>query len=64
MNDQQEGVLTQCSVRGLSDADVAALRHTLEEEIEANLGMAMMFALISAAQEWLADKVTISVILA
>ncbi|KAK9828202.1 hypothetical protein WJX74_002921 [Apatococcus lobatus] len=44
------------SVRGLSDADMADLRHTLEEQVAANLGMAMMFALISAAQEWLADK--------
>ena len=51
--------MTQCSVRGLSDADVAHLRRMLEAQIAANLGMAMMFALISAAQEWLADKVSL-----
>ena len=31
--------------------------HILEEQVQANLGMAMIYALISAAQDWIQDEV-------
>ena len=46
-----------CSVQGLSNQEVAALQSLIEEQIEANLGMAMLYTLVSAAQEWMRDKV-------
>jgi hypothetical protein len=46
-----------CSLRGLSDADIAALNAVLSEQVEANMGMAMIYVLVSAAQEWLREKV-------
>ena len=41
------------SVRGLSDAELSAVAGVIDEQIEANGGMAMMFAVVSSAQEWL-----------
>lgn len=41
------------SVRGLSDAAVAEATSMVREQIEQNLGMAMIFTLVSAAKEWL-----------
>lgn len=41
------------SVRGLSDAELADVARVIDEQVEANGGMAMMFAVVSAAQEWL-----------
>lgn len=46
-----------CSVQGLSNQEVAALQSLIQEQIEANLGMAMLYTLVSAAQEWMRDKV-------
>ena len=44
------------SVRGLSDADVASLQSTLDTQVEENMGMPMIYQLITAAQEWIAEK--------
>ena len=41
----------------LSDADVSELQQKLDAEVEANLGMAMIYNLITAAQEWVDEKV-------
>jgi hypothetical protein len=41
------------SVMGLSDADLAEASNVLNQQIEANLGMAMIYTLIGAAKEWL-----------
>lgn len=41
------------SARGLSDAELAEVAKVIDEQVEANVGMAMMFAVVSAAQEWL-----------
>lgn len=49
--------LLACSLRGLSDADLAALSAILDEQVEANIGMAMVYAMVAAAKEWLQDKV-------
>lgn len=46
-----------CRLQGLSDADVKQLQGVLEEQVEANLGMAMIYTLIGVAQEWLNEKV-------
>ncbi|KAK9919135.1 hypothetical protein WJX75_009630 [Coccomyxa subellipsoidea] len=46
------------SVRGISDADIAGLNKSLSEQVEENMGMAMIYALVSAAQEWLREKVS------
>ncbi|KAK9829546.1 hypothetical protein WJX72_006404 [[Myrmecia] bisecta] len=45
------------SIRGLSPEDLAQLQALLEQTAQENLGMAMIYALVSAAQEWLRDKV-------
>ena len=41
------------SVRGLSDAELAEVARVIDEQVEANVGMAMIFSVVSAAQEWL-----------
>ena len=41
------------SVRGLSDAELAEVAKVIDEQVEANGGMAMIFSVVSAAQEWL-----------
>lgn len=46
-----------CSEKGLSDADVAELQAAVDAAVEENMGMAMIYGLVSAAQEWLTDKV-------
>jgi hypothetical protein len=46
------------SVRGLSDAEIAQAQALLQEQVEANLGMAMIYTLVSAAQEWFQNKAT------
>lgn len=49
--------LSGCSSLGLSDADIASINSILAEQVEANMGMAMIYALVSAAQDWLQEKV-------
>ena len=44
------------SLKGLSDADIAALQRLVDDQVEENLGMAMIYTIIAAAQEWLRDK--------
>ncbi|PNW85981.1 hypothetical protein CHLRE_03g201776v5 [Chlamydomonas reinhardtii] len=46
------------SVTGLSDADLAEATAVLEEQVNANLGMAMIYTLIGAAKEWLQGRVS------
>jgi hypothetical protein len=41
------------AVYGLTDAQVASCAAQLQEEASQNLGMAMMYTLITAAKEWL-----------
>lgn len=41
----------------LSDDDVAELQSKLDQEVDSNLGMAMIYTLITAAQEWMNEKV-------
>eukprot|EP00210_Caulerpa_lentillifera_P002072 g1987.t1 len=48
------------SSAGLADEDISQVQLLVENEIEGNKGMAMMFNLIEAAREWLRDKVNAS----
>lgn len=41
------------AVRGLSDADIRQANEFLEQQIQENLGMAMVFTLVQAAKDWL-----------
>ena len=45
-----------CSEKGLSDADVAQLQGAVDAAVQENMGMAMVYGLVTAAQEWLTDK--------
>ncbi|GFR40401.1 hypothetical protein Agub_g953, partial [Astrephomene gubernaculifera] len=45
------------SVTGLSDSDLAEATAVLEEQVQANLGMAMIYTLMGAAKEWLQGRV-------
>lgn len=46
------------SVTGLSDADLAEATGLLEEQVQSNLGMAMIYTLIGAAKEWIQGRVS------
>lgn len=41
------------AVRGLSDAQIAEAMSKLAEVVEQNIGMAMIYSLVTTAQEWL-----------
>ncbi|KAL4426114.1 hypothetical protein ABPG77_002700 [Micractinium sp. CCAP 211/92] len=43
-------------LQGISDADVGTLQGVLDDAVQENLGMAMIYTLISLAQEWITDK--------
>jgi glucokinase len=45
------------SVQGLSGSDIAEVQRVMEEQVQANMGMAMLYPVVCAAQEWLLDKV-------
>uniref|UniRef100_A0A7N0VI09 RWD domain-containing protein n=2 Tax=Kalanchoe fedtschenkoi TaxID=63787 RepID=A0A7N0VI09_KALFE len=44
------------SLRGIQVEDLRALKVKLEEEASENLGMAMIYTLVTSAQEWLNEK--------
>ncbi|CAM8909695.1 hypothetical protein QQ045_010587 [Rhodiola kirilowii] len=44
------------SLRGIQIEDLRALKGKLEEEASDNLGMAMIYTLVTSAQEWLNEK--------
>eukprot|EP00271_Cylindrocystis_brebissonii_P007956 TRINITY_DN2192_c1_g1_i1.p1 TRINITY_DN2192_c1_g1~~TRINITY_DN2192_c1_g1_i1.p1 ORF type:complete len:252 (+),score=85.97 TRINITY_DN2192_c1_g1_i1:217-972(+) len=44
------------SLQGVKQSDVMELQAKLEEEAQANLGMAMMYTLATSAKEWLRSK--------
>ena len=45
------------NLRGVSDADLEACMAVLAAVVEENLGMAMIFNLVTAAQDWLREVV-------
>ncbi|ONM41408.1 Ubiquitin-conjugating enzyme family protein [Zea mays] len=49
-------VLNVKSVRGIKPHDLASLKEKLQREATENLGMAMVYTLVSSAKEWLSEK--------
>ncbi len=45
------------NLRGVSDAQLEECMTMLAQVVEENLGMAMMYNLVTAAQDWLREKV-------
>ncbi|KAJ9526229.1 hypothetical protein QJQ45_009708 [Haematococcus lacustris] len=50
------------AVYGLSDADLAACSQCLAEQVQQNLGMAMVFTLITSAKEWLRATAALAIL--
>ncbi|KAJ0986484.1 hypothetical protein J5N97_004840 [Dioscorea zingiberensis] len=44
------------SIRGIKPEDLITLKEKLENEASENLGMAMVYTLVSSAKEWLGEK--------
>lgn len=44
------------SLKGIQAADLKILKEKLEQEASENLGMAMVYTLVSSAKEWLCEK--------
>lgn len=44
------------SLKGMHNADLKALKEKLEQEAAENLGMAMVYTLVTSAQEWLSER--------
>lgn len=47
-----------CSVQGMSNDDIQNLQKVVDEQIQENMGMSMIYTIVSAAQEWMQEKVT------
>ena len=47
-----------CSVQGMSNEDIQNLQKVVDEQIQENLGMSMIYTIVSAAQEWMQEKVS------
>lgn len=44
------------SVKGIQAADIKVLKEKLEQEATENLGMAMVYTLVTSAKEWLSER--------
>ncbi|KAI7835902.1 hypothetical protein COHA_010205 [Chlorella ohadii] len=55
---EEPPLLKARGLQGISDADVGTLQGVLEDAVQENLGMAMVYTLITTAQEWVQDKST------
>ncbi|KAI3802734.1 hypothetical protein L1987_30875 [Smallanthus sonchifolius] len=44
------------SMRGIHTSDLKVLKEKLEEEASENLGMAMIYTLVSSAKDWLSER--------
>lgn len=42
----------------MSNEDIQNLQKVVDEQIQENLGMAMIYTIVSAAQEWMQEKVS------
>ncbi|XP_010262224.1 PREDICTED: RWD domain-containing protein 1 isoform X2 [Nelumbo nucifera] len=49
-------VLIVKSIRGIPAADLKVLKEKLEQEASENLGMAMIYTLVTSAKEWLGER--------
>ncbi len=48
----------KCSVQGMSNDDIQSLQKVIDEQIQENMGMSMIYTIVSAAQEWMQDRVS------
>ncbi|KAL8252432.1 hypothetical protein R6Q59_036125 [Mikania micrantha] len=44
------------SIRGIHTSDLKVLKEKLEQEASENLGMAMIYTLVSSAKDWLSER--------
>ena len=44
-------------MQGMTVEDIRAVNELLQEQVDANLGMAMIYTLVSVLKEWLMDQV-------
>jgi len=51
--------IDKCSVQGMSNDDIQSLQRVIDEQIQENMGMSMIYTIVSAAQEWMQDRVSI-----
>ncbi|KAL2493181.1 Ubiquitin-conjugating enzyme family protein [Abeliophyllum distichum] len=49
-------LLTVTSLKGIQTGDIKVLKEKLEQEASENLGMAMVYTLVTSAKEWLSEK--------
>ncbi|KAL2516324.1 RWD domain-containing protein 1 [Forsythia ovata] len=49
-------LLTVKSLKGIQMGDIKVLKEKLEQEASENLGMAMVYTLVTSAKEWLSEK--------
>lgn len=42
----------------MSNDDIQSLQKVVDEQIQENMGMSMIYTIVSAAQEWMLDKVS------
>lgn len=47
------------NVQGMSNEDIQNLQKVVDEQIQENMGMSMIYTIVSAAQEWMQDKANI-----
>ena len=43
----------------MSNEDLKSLQNLVDEQIQENIGMAMIYTIVTAAQEWMQDRVRI-----
>lgn len=46
-----------CSMQGMTVEDIREVNDLLQEQVEANMGMAMIYTVVSVLKEWLMDQV-------
>ena len=42
----------------MSNEDIQSLQKVVDEQIQENMGMSMIYTIVSAAQEWMQEKVS------
>lgn len=47
------------NVQGMSNDDIQSLQKVIDEQIQENMGMSMIYTIVSAAQEWMQDRASI-----
>lgn len=47
------------NVQGMSNDDIQNLQKVVDEQIQENMGMSMIYTIVSAAQEWMQEKANV-----